>query len=107
MAEERNKPVQAGPGARPRCKLSASSQDLGEAEETLDVDYAGEEVAIGFNSRYLLDALRPIEHEQVVLRVQGRAEPRSGQKRRGRGVLLCYNAYANLERIFVRIKWES
>jgi hypothetical protein len=49
MAEERNKPVKItlGDGA---LRLAASSSDLGEAEETLDVDYKGDEITIGFNS---------------------------------------------------------
>jgi DNA polymerase-3 subunit beta len=74
MAEERNKPVKLvlAPAA---LRLSASSQDLGEAEETMDVDYAGEEFTIGFNSRYLLDALNPIEHEQVVLEFKDSLSP--------------------------------
>jgi DNA polymerase-3 subunit beta len=74
MAEERNKPIKLvlAPAV---LRLSASSQDLGEAEETLDVDYAGEEVAIGFNSRYLLDAIGPIEHEQIVLEFKDSLSP--------------------------------
>jgi len=66
MAEERNKPVRftLNPAS---LRLSASSQDLGEAEEVLDVDYAGEELVIGFNSRYVLDAIAAIETEQVVV----------------------------------------
>jgi DNA polymerase III subunit beta len=74
MAEERNKPIKLilGPAA---LRLSAASQDLGEAEETLDVDYAGEEVTIGFNSRYVLDAIGPVENEQVVLEFKDSLSP--------------------------------
>jgi DNA polymerase III subunit beta len=74
MAEERNKPVKfvLAPSA---LKLSASSQDLGEAEETLDVDYAGAEVTIGFNSRYLLDAISPIEKDQVIVEFKDGLSP--------------------------------
>jgi DNA polymerase III subunit beta len=74
MAEERNKPVKfmLAPSA---LKLSASSQDLGEAEETLDVDYGGAEVTIGFNSRYLLDAISPIEKDQVILEFKDGLSP--------------------------------
>jgi DNA polymerase-3 subunit beta len=74
MAEERNKPVKLvlAPAV---LRISASSQDLGDAEETLDIDYAGEEVAIGFNSRYLLDAIGPIEHEQIVLEFKDALSP--------------------------------
>jgi len=74
MAEERNKPVKfvLGPAA---LKLAASSQDLGEAEETIDVDYAGDEVTIGFNSRYVLDAIAPVEREQIVLEFKDALSP--------------------------------
>jgi DNA polymerase-3 subunit beta len=74
MAEERNKPVKFAL-APAVLKLSASSQDLGEAEETLDVDYAGAEVTIGFNSRYLLDAISPIEKEQVLIEFKDGLSP--------------------------------
>jgi DNA polymerase-3 subunit beta len=65
LSEERTKPVKLGlaPGA---LTLTAANPELGEAEESLAVDYAGEPLAIGFNSRYLLDALAAIEAEQVV-----------------------------------------
>jgi DNA polymerase-3 subunit beta len=74
MAEERNKPVKLvlAPAA---LRLSASSQDLGEAEETLDIDYSGAEVSIGFNSRYLLDAISPIEKDQVLLEFKDGLSP--------------------------------
>jgi len=56
MAEERNKPVKLALSPA-SLKVSASSQELGEAEEILDVEYAGGEMLIGFNSRYLLEAM--------------------------------------------------
>ena len=37
--------------------ISATNPDLGEAMEELDIDYDGEPMEIGFNARYLLDAL--------------------------------------------------
>ena len=74
MAEERNKPVKLvlADGAM---RLAASSSDLGEAEETLEVDYRGEEVTIGFNSRYLLDALSPIEEDGIVFEFKDALSP--------------------------------
>jgi DNA polymerase-3 subunit beta len=74
MAEERNKPVKLTltPAA---LKLTASSSELGEAEETLAVDYAGEEVAIAFNSRYILDALGPMEEDGVVFEFKDALSP--------------------------------
>jgi DNA polymerase-3 subunit beta len=74
MAEERNKPVKfvLGDGV---LRLSAASSDLGEAEEALDVDYKGDEVTIGFNSRYVLDALSPVEEEAVVFEFKDALSP--------------------------------
>ena len=37
--------------------ISSSNPDLGDAQEELDVDYAGEALNVGFNSKYLIDAL--------------------------------------------------
>jgi DNA polymerase-3 subunit beta len=64
MAEERNKPVKLTL-APTSLTLSASSAELGEAEEGMTVDYGGEEVAIAFNSRYVLEALAPMEDDAV------------------------------------------
>ncbi len=44
-----------------RGKLDLSSEnEMGRAEETLPVDYEGEEMTIGFNARYLLDFLQVV-----------------------------------------------
>jgi DNA polymerase-3 subunit beta len=40
-----------------RLELSTINPDVGEAAEELDVEYDGEPVSIGFNSRYLMDVL--------------------------------------------------
>lgn len=47
--------------------LSTSNPDLGEAQEELDVDYGGEGLGIGFNARYLLDALGALGSKEVRL----------------------------------------
>jgi DNA polymerase-3 subunit beta len=74
MAEERNKPVKLllRPGA---LVLSAASHDLGEAEEALAIQYSGEEMTIGFNSRYMLDALTPIEKDEIVFEFKDGLSP--------------------------------
>jgi len=74
MAEERNKPVKLllRPGA---LVLSAASHDLGEAEEALQVQYSGEEVTMGFNSRYVLEALAPIEKDEIVFEFKDGLSP--------------------------------
>jgi DNA polymerase-3 subunit beta len=84
IAEERNKPVKltVTPAA---LKLSASSQELGEAEETIDVDYSGQEVTMGFNSRYLLDALTPVEKDPVAFEFKDALSPGIVKSAEGEG----------------------
>jgi DNA polymerase-3 subunit beta len=45
--------------------VQAHNPEQEEAEDQLEVRYDGEEVEIGFNVNYLLDALGAIDHEQV------------------------------------------
>jgi len=74
LSEERTKPVKLclSPGSM---KFVASNPELGEAEESVTADYSGEEVVIGFNSRYLLDALSPIAGDQVVMELKDGTSP--------------------------------
>jgi len=74
LSEERTRPVKFlfAPGM---LKLSAYSPDYGEAEEQMEIQYSGEELTIGFNSRYVIDALGAQEAEQVVLEVKDGLSP--------------------------------
>jgi DNA polymerase-3 subunit beta len=49
--------------------LQANNPEQEEAMETLEVEYTGEAMEIGFNVNYLLDALAAVESEQVELGV--------------------------------------
>jgi DNA polymerase-3 subunit beta len=53
-----------------RVDLAASSPDLGEARESISVDYAGGAVDIGFNAQYLLDFLAAAGTEEVLLELK-------------------------------------
>ena len=74
VADDRTRPVRltVGPAA---LRLSASSQELGEAEEVLAAESAGEELAIGFNARYILDALGPMDGDRVVIELKDALSP--------------------------------
>ena len=50
--------------------LQAHNPEQEEAEEELEVEYSGEDIEIGFNVNYLLDALGAVESDQVTLSVQ-------------------------------------
>ena len=49
-------------------KVSAYSFDFGESRESVSADYAGPEITIGFNVRYLLDFLYAVPDEKVYFR---------------------------------------
>ncbi|MBL8151339.1 MAG: DNA polymerase III subunit beta [Blastocatellia bacterium] len=46
-------------------EITARSSEVGDATETLDVDYNGPEINLGFNSQYLLDFLQTVGSEQI------------------------------------------
>ena len=50
--------------------LQAHNPEQEEAEEELAVEYSGEDIEIGFNVNYLLDALGAVEGDDVTLSVQ-------------------------------------
>ena len=50
--------------------LQAHNPEQEEAEEELTVEYSGEDIEIGFNVNYLLDALSAVEGDGVTLSVQ-------------------------------------
>ncbi len=51
-------------------RLSANHPDVGEAVETLEVDYQGAEITIGFNATYLLDVFRVLESPDVEIELK-------------------------------------
>jgi DNA polymerase-3 subunit beta len=50
-----------------RLTLSTNNPELGEASEDLSVDYSGDGLSIGFNSRYLIEVLNGMDKETIVL----------------------------------------
>ncbi len=46
--------------------VSSTSPEMGEASETIDVDYRGDEFSVGFNAAYLLQALAVIPAESEI-----------------------------------------
>ena len=46
-------------------KLTADTPDSGKSEENLDIDYKAEELVIAFNYKYVLEALKNIDADEV------------------------------------------
>jgi DNA polymerase III subunit beta len=55
--------------------VTASTPEYGEAKDQIPVDYNGETISTGFNVNYLLDLLRTIDTEDVILKVSDPSGP--------------------------------
>jgi DNA polymerase-3 subunit beta len=66
LSDERSRTVKLALGAG-SLELTASHSDLGEAHETLEVDYKKEDLQVGFNFQYLLDFLTTADEPEVNL----------------------------------------
>jgi DNA polymerase-3 subunit beta len=51
-------------------KIFSSSVEMGESEETVNSEYSGPELEIGFNAQYLLDFLRAIPQTEVAFQLK-------------------------------------
>jgi DNA polymerase-3 subunit beta len=74
-------------------KLSASSTETGESEDSLEVDYNGEALAIGFNAQYLLDFLKATGGTDVKLELKdaqsaGQLRPAEGEDYKYRYIVM-------------------
>jgi DNA polymerase-3 subunit beta len=55
--------------------LSVTRQDVGGETEYVEADYAGEEMTIAFNSRYLNDGVSAVDDDEVALDVLDPLKP--------------------------------
>lgn len=58
-----------------KLEIISENPDVGEGSEELEVDFAGEKLAIGFNARYLLEALSAMADDEVALELGGELDP--------------------------------
>jgi DNA polymerase III subunit beta len=65
---QRNAPLRLS-FAQGELKISASTPDVGDAEETMPAAFEGEELEIGFNPEFLRDGIESVEGDEVVLRL--------------------------------------
>ncbi len=61
-------------------KISANSTESGESEDTIDTPYAGDPIAVGFNSSYILDFLKAMDNQGEV-RLEFKDAQSAGQMR--------------------------
>jgi DNA polymerase III subunit beta len=64
LSDERSRTVKLAMGNN-SLEITASHSDLGEAHETMEIDYNKEDLQVGFNYQYLLDFLTTSDEGQV------------------------------------------
>jgi DNA polymerase-3 subunit beta len=74
-------------------KLSASSTEAGESEDSLEIDYDGDLIQIGFNAQYLLDFLKATGSGDVKLEFKdsqsaGQMRPAEGEQYKYRYIVM-------------------
>src|SRR5690606_41909562 len=55
--------------------ITANAPDLGEARESLAINYKGADIAIAFNPVYLMDPLRALDADEVYLEISDELSP--------------------------------
>jgi DNA polymerase-3 subunit beta len=55
--------------------LSVVSQEVGEASETVDGDFIGEDLVIAFNPSYLIDGVEAVADDEVIIETADPGRP--------------------------------
>jgi len=74
LSSERSRAVKLELGEG-QLQVSSNNPDLGDASDELDIEYSGDAIAVGFNARYLLDALGALHAKEVRLGLQNDLSP--------------------------------
>ncbi|MBM4306131.1 MAG: DNA polymerase III subunit beta [Deltaproteobacteria bacterium] len=56
-------------------ELSSYHQDFGDAKEEVDVQYEGSPIEIGFNARYLIEAIQSFDTDEILLEFKDEGNP--------------------------------
>jgi len=74
LSSERSRAVKLELGDG-QLQVSSNNPALGDASDELDIEYSGDAIAVGFNARYLLDALGALHAKEVRLGLQNDLSP--------------------------------
>ena len=72
LSSERSRAVKIGI-SKGSVEISSNNPEVGEAAETVDIDYAGSPLEVGFNAKYLLDFFQAMGPGQVILALKDEA----------------------------------
>src|SRR5271154_2708256 len=92
FADERSRAVRLGL-EKGELKISASSTETGESEDSIEVAYDGEPMAIGFNAQYLMDFIKATGSGEVKLELKdaqsaGQLRPAEGEDYKYRYIVM-------------------
>jgi DNA polymerase-3 subunit beta len=74
MTSEKSNSVKLNFGKN-RLEITANSPEVGEAKESLAINYKGPEMAIAFNPKYVIDPLNALANEEVYLELIDELSP--------------------------------
>jgi DNA polymerase-3 subunit beta len=74
MTSEKSNSVKLSFGKN-RLEITANSPEVGEAKETLAVNYKGPDMAIAFNPKYMIDPLNSLANDEVFLELIDELSP--------------------------------
>jgi DNA polymerase III subunit beta len=74
MTSEKSNSVKLSFGKN-KLEITANSPEVGEAKETLAINYKGAEVAIAFNPKYMIDPLNALTNDEVFLELIDELSP--------------------------------
>jgi DNA polymerase-3 subunit beta len=74
LLAQKNAPLRLSFGEN-RLTMKALTQDVGQAEETIDVEFSGEPFDIGFNPGYLIEGVDAVDDETAVMRFTSPLRP--------------------------------
>jgi DNA polymerase-3 subunit beta len=56
-------------------EMSSYHQDFGDAKEEVEVTYEGPPLQVGFNARYLMEALNIMDTDEVLMELKDEGSP--------------------------------
>ncbi len=74
MTSEKSNSVKMSFGKN-KLEITANSPEVGEAKETLAINYKGAEMAIAFNPKYMIDPLNALSNDEVFLELIDELSP--------------------------------
>lgn len=74
MAEERSRAINLKFSGN-QLEIFTLNPIFGEGRETIPISYGGEEIMLGFNASYLIDALNALDGDEVVLKIKDKDSP--------------------------------